>query len=476
MHAGWPAFPAAFQSILSRNVGATPHPAIALGPRIANKHWAVDCEQRFSLREGLVMHVRLRKLRACTSSASRWARRLAPTLLLGLAAAATAPRAAVAAEGDLDLANALAADPPQWQWGDLEFQLGGEAGGALFAAHQDGGPGRPQGYADTGVSGLASANLRVQRIFDDGMVVGARGEVLLYRDALSGDIYGNDTIEKLYGFVQTGFGRLEVGEQDGAGYQLALTGPQVEQLVSLEGAGISLFRDPLSGDQVGPAFTQVTAVQSSSNYAKINYVSPRLFGVQIGASFTPHIVREPLPFAGNPANVADGQNSIWEIAAGYSDYIGQVAVGLSAAYAHGGLRNRTFGFADLSDWSLGSQFAYMLGAVKLSLGADYRQTNAYLLDPTQALKGGGTHATHLSATGEWGSWVFGAEYVFADVTGPTHFNLAGYEAAAGYKLNDNLQISAGWQWQNRRRDAGAFYQGARGIDMNAGFLSLSYSL
>jgi hypothetical protein len=424
------------------------------------------------------MEVRLRM--AAHAFAFRGSRRraaCAPALVLALSASAALVGPAAAADDDaFDLSSALAADPPEWQWGDLEFRLGGFAGGALFNAHQDGGPSLPQTYDHTNVSGIATTNLRVQRIFDNGMVVGARGYLLLFHDGQSDDIYGNDTIQKLYGFVQTGFGRLELGEQDGAGYQIALTGPEAAPLVNLEGAGISLFRNPVTGDQFGSFFTHVTAVQSSSNYAKINYVSPRLFGVQVGASFTPHIVREPVPFAGNPADLPDGQDDIWEIAASYSDYVGQIAVGVSAAYAHGSLRNRTAGFADLSDWSLGSQFATMLGEVKLSFGADYRQTNAYLLDPMQALKGGGTHATHLSATAEWGSWVFGGEYVFADVTGATDFGIAGYEAAAGYRLNDNLQISAGWQGQNWRRNAGAFYQGARAIDMNAGFLSLSYSL
>ena len=387
-----------------------------------------------------------------------------------------APAAMAAEDSGIDVASALALDAPEWQWGDLEFRLGGDAGGTLFTAHEDDGPASPGGYDDTGVSGIATTNLRVQRIFDNGMVMGARGYVLLYHDALSSDLYNNDTIEKLYGYVQTGFGRVELGEADGAGYQIGLTGPESVPLVNLEGAGISLFRDPVTGGDFGSLFTHVTAVQSSSNYAKLSYISPRLFGAQIGASFTPHAVRAPIPFAGNPEDVANNQDALWEIAASYSDYLGGVAVGVSAAYAHASLRDRTPGHANLTDWAIGSQFAYTIGAVKLSAGADYRQTNAYLLDVTQALADGGTHLVHVAGAAEWGSWVFGGEYVFADVTGPTDFGIAGYEASAGYKINDNLQISAGWQWQNWRRDTGLFYNGAPGIDMNAGFLTLNYSL
>ena len=379
---------------------------------------------------------------------------------------------AVAAD---DIADFLALEPPQWEIGQYELRLGGSLAGALFTASQSAGPAFPQGYDNARASALARANARVQRIFDNGMIVGVRGDFLVYRDALSRDDYGNDTIERLYAFVQTGFGRLDIGEVDGAAYTLGLTGPLAEDNVTLEQRRISLFRNPVTGGDFARFYRQVTDVQASSNFAKINYMSPRLFGVQIGASYTPNTVREPLPFIGNPINGPD-QHNIFEFAASYSGYFSNVAVGFSAGYAHGSLKNRVPGLSDLDDWALGAQASYALSDVKLSLGGAYRSTNAYLFDVRQALGHGGTHATHVSATAERGSWILGGEYAFGDVDGATDFNIAGYQVSAGYKINPNMQLSAGWQWQNYSRDAGTFYNGARRINMNGGFFSLGYSL
>jgi hypothetical protein len=350
------------------------------------------------------------------------------------------------------------------------------AGGSLFTASQQGGPAFPGGYDVTRTTGQARLYVNAQRTFDNGMVLGARSDFLLYHDELSGDNYDQDTIERLYVFAQTGFGRVEIGEQDGAAYNLGLTGPVADDLVSLENRDISLFRNPSTGRDFAQFFEPVTAVQSTSNYSKINYVSPRLFGIQIGASFTPQTVRTPLPWTGNPRNDFDQQQNIWEVAASYTGYFSDVALGLSAGYARGSLKNSTSAGADLYDWALGAQLAYTISDVKLSLGSSYRDTNAYLLDVRQVLDGSKVHGVHLSATAERGSWILGAEYSNSDISGPVDYEVTGYEAVIGYRLNENLTLTGGWQWYNYGRNSGTFYNGRPAIDMNAGFLAFSYEL
>ena len=309
------------------------------------------------------------------------------------------------------------------------------------------------------------------------MVIGARSDLLLYHDRLSGDIYDNDTVEKLYVFAQTGFGRVEVGQQDGAAYTLALLGPAIDEQVSLDSRRISLFRNPLTGRDFGQFFKQITAVQSTSNYAKLDYVSPRLFGIQIGASFTPETVRTPLPWTGNPENTPDGQHDIWEVAVSYTGYVlSNLAFGLSAGFAQGSLTHATGSGADLYDWAVGAQLAYTLSDMKFSFGGAYRRTDAYLLDVREVLQGSKTQAAHLSATAERGPWRLGAEYSNASVSGPVDYRITGYEATLGYKLNQNLEITGGWQWYDYARNAGSFYNGRPAIRMNAGFLAFAYAL
>jgi hypothetical protein len=392
---------------------------------------------------------------------------------MSLAASAVAP--ARGAEASSNLADALALDPPQWNIGDISLKLGAHAAGTLFDSHQSGGPAYPD-YNHQDGSADARANVRAQRIFDTGLILGAGADFLLYRDKYSGDQYNNDTVEKIFLFVQTGFGRVEAGEQDGAGYTLSLTGPTTNEEVTLENRDISLFRDPTTGIVFGRFFQSVTTVQSTSNFAKIVYTSPRLFGLQVGASFTPQMVRSPLPFTGNPTRDPNQQQDIWEVAANYTTYLSDVAVGVSAALAHGSLKNRTLLTDDLYDWALGTQFAYTISDVKLSLGGAYRESNAYAFQATVALRHGGTHSTHVSTTAEWGAWIAGLEYSWSEVTGAPDLDLAGFQVSGGYKVNDNLQVTAGWQWYDYRRNLGTFYNGAPKIDLNAAFLVLTYEL
>jgi len=377
---------------------------------------------------------------------------------------------------DMRWGDALALDPPQWQFGNTEVRLGGFAGGALFAAAQDGGPGFPGGYENMGASALATSNVRLQRTFDTGLVLGARTDILLYRDTLSGDNYDNDTVQKVYVFLQTGFGRIEVGQQDGAAYTLGLTGPIVDAQITLENRGISLFLHPTANEAFSSFFQQVTTVQTSSNYAKINYVSPRLFGIQVGASFTPQTVRTPLPFTGNPSDDPNQQHSIWEVAGSYNGFFSNVAVGVTGAYAHGRLKNRTEGFENFYDWAVGTQLAYTIDDTKLSVGGAYRGTNAYMLDIEQVRGDSRSRLVQLSGMVEKSTWLAGVEFSHAEVDGPVDYLVRGFQVSAGYRINANMQLTVGWQRYNYSRDVGTFYNGLSEIGMDAGFLMLGYTL
>lgn len=380
-----------------------------------------------------------------------------------------------AQESSPTIGEALEFEPPTWNIGSAELTLGGFAGGAVFTQYQRGGPLRGS-YDTTDGSAVVTANAGIRRILDNGMILGARGDVLLFHDALSGDNYDSDTIQRLYVFAQTGFGRIELGQQDGAAYSLALVGPIVDEQVTLEARNISLFRNPITRDEFGSFFQSTTSVQSTSNYAKVNYISPRLFGVQLGASFTPDTVRAPLPGTGNAPDLANRQHNIFELAVNYTSYISDVAVGVSAGYAHGAVEHKTPGGRDLEDFALGAQLAYMISDVRLSVGGAYRITNAYLLNIDDAGRGRRTDALHLSAMAERGAFLFGVEYSDADIKGPVDFDVKGYQVSAGYKINNNMQLTGGWQWYDYRRDLGLFHNGLSKIDMNAGFLSLGYQL
>jgi hypothetical protein len=385
---------------------------------------------------------------------------------------AVAPTGAVA-QG---WADAIAVEPPSWMLGNSELRLTGFAYGAGFTSSMS----TPAGDdTDSGVTGQARANLRLQRITDSGLIYGAEAGALLLRDELSGDNYGNRTVEKLFLYTQTGLGRIEIGQQDGVGYTLGFTGPVVDDHISLENPDSTFFRDPATGHPFNNFSQDVTKSFSSSNAAKVNYLTPRLFGAQIGASFTPQLVKAPLPGLGNAPNGPDVQGSLWEVAGSYTTRLSDIAVGLSAGFTRGALRNPTPAHGDLYDLALGLQFAADISDVRLSWGGAYRVSNGYGFSPMSAFDDAQTRRLQLSAMAELGPWRAGGEFADGEMDAPAgtpKLNMQAYQFAAGYRPNDNLHLSAGWQWYDYDRNLGLFGNGARSIDMNAGFVTLGYSL
>jgi hypothetical protein len=356
--------------------------------------------------------------------------------------------------------------------GNVQFSLGGAADGAVYTNEQNAGPGQ------TGATGDLRFTPKLRRDYDSGLGLALQASILAYRDQLSGLRYGGDVFEKVFFTIQTGLGRVEIGQDDGAAYTLAVAGPKVDPDTSLDDADMSFFRDPTSARAVIAMFPLRSEIASSSNYAKISYYTPRLFGVQIGASFTPSQGKDVMPFVAAGPDVPDRQKRIWETAISYSDMFGEANVKAYAGLSMAHDAARTPGHEGLTDWGLGASVDYPLSDdVKLALGGAYRQTNAYTFDIDDALMGGSTRATHVSASLADGSWVGGIEYSDGTANGTLdapRLDVSGYETTIGYRINANMQLSAGWQRLNYRRDTGVFFNGNDRLGMNAEFLHLKF--
>jgi hypothetical protein len=138
------------------------------------------------------------------------------------------------------------------------------------------------------------------------------------------------------------------------------------------------------------------------------------------------------------------------------------------------------GSGDIYDLAFGLQFtAEIFDDIDLSWGGGYRATNGYGQKPGKVYYSAETERVFLSALLEMESWKFGVEYsnTYLDAaSGVPQFVVNGYQAALGYVLNDNWQISAGWQFYNYERDIGVFYNGDDRINMDAGFLTVGFTL
>ena len=351
--------------------------------------------------------------------------------------------------------------------------VGGKAHGTLFSSDLPSVPGFDQQWA----SGLTDLSVRIQRDYDTGMSISLRSTFEVAHDKLSVDNYGGDLVQQVYGVVQTGLGRVEIGMTDGAAYVLSVTGPVVDGATSIDNANAGFFLDPVTGRNFTEVFALNSAVESSSNYAKFSYYTPRLFGVQLAVSYTPSEGKEVIPFLHNGPNVANRQKSIWEGAISYSETFGRTSVGayLGGALGHG--ERKTPGHAGLTEWGMGAEIDYNLNDdMKYAIGGAWRHSNAYAFGIYDALTTGGTDSAHLSTTLTWGSWTAGAEMGSGTADGGTlapTIGVRGYGASLGYVINRNWQANFGWQQLRYSRDAGVFYDGSQRIRMDAVFFHLS---
>ena len=369
-------------------------------------------------------------------------------------------------------ADDLTINPWTTELGALDVTVGGSAHGAVFANSMPSGAGAKQHWA----TGAADLNLKFERDYDSGLTLSLKSTFEVLRDRLSYDNYGGNLVAKVYGVAQTGLGRIEVGMTDGAAYALSVTGPVVDDITSIDNANTDFFIDPSTGRDFEELFALNSAVESSLNYAKISYYTPRIFGLQLGVSYTPSEGREVIPFLNNGPNVANRQKSMWETAISYSQTYGRTSLGFYGAATWGHGDRKTPGHAGLSECGLGAEIDYDLNDdMKWSVGGAWRHANTYTFDIYDARSTGGTESSHLSTTLTYGPWIFGGEYgngnADGGLLGPT-LGLRGFEASVGYVINANFQLTAGWQGLHYDRNLGTFYDGSRRIEMNAGFLHL----
>jgi hypothetical protein len=350
--------------------------------------------------------------------------------------------------------------------GDTKLDIGGTGGGALFEADP---------HEGQNASGVVKLMPRLYRDFDSGLVLSFDATIAA-SDPLSRGRYGGDVFEKAYGAVRTGLGRLEIGQTDGAAYDLSVTGPKVDAQVSLDDPQTTFFRDPSTDRAFTDNFTLRTEIGASSNYAKAAYVSPALFGAQLAFSFTPSEGKDVLSFLHEGPPIAGRQADIWEGALRYSDDIGPVSLTAYGGGAVGRAEHKLPGQEGVSDLGVGLRADYPINDdLSVSLGGAWRQSNAYVFQIARSFQGATTEAQQASANATYDDWTLGMEYGDGNagqVAGAPHLSLTGYEVSLGYSLSKSIQLTGGWQRLTYERSSGTFYNGAPRIGLDAVFLHL----
>jgi hypothetical protein len=383
-------------------------------------------------------------------------RKIVGLAALGLAVAAQLP------------AGAQVFQPLSWPVGDAQLKLAGEAGGALFNPNQP-------GWSGAQASGDVRLMPQLRRDYDSGLGLDLGG-TFAAEDPLSRGRYDGDVIERLAGEARTGLGKIEIGITDGAGYDLAVTGPQVDPGVSLDDPRTSFYRDPGSHRAVSDIFALRTEVGASSSYAKFAYTSPSVFGLQIALSFAPTEAKE-LPFLNAGPHLPGRQADIWEGAIRYETDLGPATLAAYGAFAEGRAEHKGPGQEGVSDLGAGVKADYPVNDdITLSLGGSYRQSNAHAFNINQTFQAGTTRAGYVSTAVSYRQWMAGLEYgngVADAVPGAPRLAQNGLEASLGYSVSNSASISSGWQHLVYARGSGLFFNGLPQLKLDAFYLHVN---
>ncbi len=393
--------------------------------------------------------------------------------LLGLGVFAMLTASPARADGPADW-------PTNWNVSPYEFALlgmigsvGGQASGAAFGAHQSGLGG------NGGATGYLLLTPQLETVLDNAWELGFRGSLLAYHDGLSGDMYGDDVVQKAYGFLQMPYGRFEVGQQDGAAYNFVLNGPDIDDLAAINDSNLTFFKDKSTGSALNGIFNLRTGVFDSANDAKISYYIPHFFDLQVGISYTPTMAKGSLPWIDQGHHVANRPENILEVGANYAGYFGQYVLRAYGGWAIADNAEPTPGHDDLRDLGLALQVDHPFEGGQFSVGSGWRRSNAYTFDVTQPSSHGDTADWRLDSTYTKGDWSFGLEYDrgHADSEpGLPALKEAGEEASIGYAVTTNLQLTLGLEHMHFDRSTGTFYNGSATVDANAAFLHAEFHI
>lgn len=410
--------------------------------------------------------------------------------------------------------------------GDITYEWGGQGNLTGFGVDQ-----AQTTVTDINDFGFAAEGKvwgKVRTITDSGMEYGARATLRFESSEheFSNDlIHGApDFVDEAWIYLQTAFGRVTIGLEDGAGDSAGIYSPTVSDVNRMDDARAYVLRDPLqvSYAPLTPNGAHIrTDLNGSGDAFKIIYYSPRLIGVQLSASYTPELTRGLNDvFSGKTEN--DKQGNIWEVGLNYQGTLSDFDVGFYAGYVAGYNENSTsrtvtiaadalgagitnfssvaFNTGDLEEWGAGGQVAWE----GLKVGGSYRFTNIAggggLADGSKGasvgcaslagcvVPGKNTTTWGAGATYETGPWRIGAEYVnleeelptFVDnTTGPNISrdlvqNADGYAGSIGYEFDENAKIVAGYQHYNFDGPAGACVSAACDtMDADLGYLQTS---
>lgn len=295
---------------------------------------------------------------------------------------------------------ALAAVPAKADEPALQLGLGGYISGyGVYADVDD-----PTGAGDVDGTSYRKFDLRKDTevhlsgevTLDNGITAGAHMEILNDRNDAG-------VVEESYLYLSSNWGRINVGEEDGAAYLIQVAPPTADDKVDGPRPDISAFGYDVDGTGViNPISMALSYAQDPFGYTnKLTYITPVFNGFQAAASYVPTIgaVRTPLTgMAGGLLGIAnlgtdlggtaatetdndtDDFENGWELAGRYEGSFDAIDIAVGGGYSRASLEHEDLTTVlfddDFKMWNAGLNVGYG----DFGFGVAYLSTNNGIAD------------------------------------------------------------------------------------------------
>jgi predicted porin len=350
----------------------------------------------------------------------------------------------------------------------IVLRLGGHYDAAAVAVSQGDGHGlRTEGIVSTGEIYIQGSTQ-----LDNGFAFGFRAEFELERDnGINGDpdadlTAADDLIDEVWAYVDGGFGRIEMGQQDGVADQMMYFAPSVSHAIRINNPDIYMlecatdrFCSSGFGRPFAPNDIQLrTDPHVSDDNTKMVYYTPRFAGFQAGVSYTPELAKNFEGFIGRAKNETNQQSQIWEFGLNFGESFGALDIGFSAVYLTGENEMpvnffgpgyepgnvEEFGFGALAayeHWSFGGSYRRTNVQGGIGISSDPFSYNVYANHHTSIWEAGVKYSD--------GPFTAGINFVQAETELPfssqTQDAWAG-EFAVGFLVGPGIHMSGGYQY------------------------------
>jgi hypothetical protein len=311
---------------------------------------------------------------------------------------------------------------------EIDLNLGGYFKGYGVYADHDEGPLTTDADANE-IDMIRDTEIHVggETALDNGLTVGAHFE-------LSVDGADGSDVDESYVYFSGGWGRFNVGDEDGAAYLLQVAAPSADENVD----GIRQFVQPFNYDALIANSSTLNTITTGAGAgsalpaggldydqdvtgksSKVTYLTPVFSGFQAGLTFSPdNDAADDLEGVGFD-NVLNAFGQGYEAAARYEGQFEQVGIILGAGYSHVNLENENAPGALVAGTDFTDDREVWNAGIDLNWGA-FGIGTAYIEDNRgeRALNAAGT-----SIVGDEETWVVGADYT----TGPFKFGVSYFD-------------------------------------------------